>query len=78
MIRTVVFALSRRKGLCLFVAVVSLFGYFWKPKKVDHEAIVRATLDRMDRLSKNVTTYGVDIVSVLLMMSWIVLVGDDA
>jgi hypothetical protein len=78
MIRIVLSALARRKGVFLCLALVSAVGYFWKREKVDKEAIIRATLDRMDRLSKNVTTYGVDIVSVLLMTSWIVLVGDDA
>lgn len=60
----VVAALSRRKKVFLLLLLVSALRYFWNRihRKEDSEAILRASLDRIERLSKNVTSYGVDIV----------------
>lgn len=72
MIRIAFSALSRRNKLLLLVLLYFAVRYFWKliNEKEDKEAVLRATLDRIDRLAKNITSYGVDIVSMLFRTSW--------
>jgi hypothetical protein len=73
MIGIIVSALSRRKKEFLLLMLVSAVGYFWRgtDEIVDNDAMLRVSLDRINRLSKNITSYGVDIVSIVLNTSWV-------
>lgn len=67
MIKLIVPTFSRRKGAILLLALTSGAVFLWNGinEHQDKEAVLIATLDRIDHLSKNITSYGVDIVSIL-------------